>query len=49
MKRKSLSRLKKNRLSHGLLYGAEDAAFDVGDGLGVNGRQFVDEPVVQRE
>lgn len=35
--------------SYGLLDDAEHGAFDISDGLGVHGRQLVDQPVVQRQ
>lgn len=37
------------RVTHRLLYRPQDAALDVGDGLGVDGSQLVDQPVVQRQ
>lgn len=35
--------------TYGLLDGSQHAALDVGDGLGVDGGQLMDEPVVQRQ
>lgn len=35
--------------THGLLDGSQHAALDVGDGLGVDGSQLVDQAVVQRQ
>lgn len=34
------------RVTHRLLYCSQHAALDVGDGLSVDGRQLVDQPVV---
>lgn len=48
--KKKNKRLKSKRwVTYRLLYGSKHAAFDVGDGLRVDGGELVDQPVVQRK